>query len=73
MPSRSGSPLFNDDGSFVIGLVAWRTSDGHGLAMNAAAVRSFVRGEVAEVESVLPDDAIPLRQSRVRLVLVTSE
>ncbi|TWT50401.1 hypothetical protein Pla22_31440 [Rubripirellula amarantea] len=40
--------------------------------MNAA-VGSFVRGEVAEVESVLPDNAIPHWQSRVRLVLVTSE
>ncbi|CAD76440.1 hypothetical protein RB9758 [Rhodopirellula baltica SH 1] len=40
-------------------------------AMNAAAVRSFVRGEVAEVESELPDDAIPLWQSSTRLVLAT--
>jgi hypothetical protein len=41
--------------------------------MNAAAVRSFVRGEVAEVEQDLPDDAIPLWQSSTMLVLVTSE
>ncbi|MGB7327698.1 MAG: trypsin-like peptidase domain-containing protein [Rubripirellula sp.] len=73
LPGRSGSPLFNDNGSRVIGLVAWRTGDGHGLAMNAAAVRSFVRGEVAEVETALPDDAIPLWQSSTMLVLVTSE
>ncbi|MBB3210617.1 hypothetical protein FHS27_006465 [Rhodopirellula rubra] len=73
LPGRSGSPLFNDDGSRVIGLVAWRTGDGHGLAMNAAAVRSFVHGEVAEVETALPDDAIPLWQSSTMLVLVTSE
>ncbi|TWT69721.1 trypsin-like peptidase domain-containing protein [Crateriforma conspicua] len=72
LPGRSGSPLFNDDGSRVIGLVAWRTGDGHGLAMNAAAVRSFVRGEVADVDTELPEDAIPLWQSRVRLVLVTA-
>jgi hypothetical protein len=64
--------LFNNDGSRVIGLVAWRTGDGHGLAMNAAAVRSFVRGEVANVDTELPEDAIPLWQSRVRLVLVTA-
>ncbi len=73
LPGRSGSPLFNEDGSRVIGLVAWRTGAGHGLAMNSAAVRSFVRGEVAEVERDLPDDAIPLWQSRAMLALVTSE
>jgi hypothetical protein len=73
LPGRSGSPLFNEDGSQVIGLVAWRTGDGHGLAMNTTAVRSFLRGEVAEVESKLPDDAIPLWQSSTMLVLVTSE
>lgn len=72
LPGRSGSPLLNDKGTSVVGLVAWRTGDGHGLAMNAAAVRSFVRGEVADVETELPEDAIPLWQSRVRLVLVTS-
>lgn len=72
LPGRSGSPLFDDEGSRVIGLVAWRTGDGHGLAMNAAAVHSFVRGEVADAETKLPEDAIPLWQSRVRLVLVTS-
>lgn len=73
LPGRSGSPLLNESGTRVIGLVAWRTGDGHGLAMNAAAVRSFVRGEVAEVERTLPDDAIPLWQSSTMLVLVTSE
>ncbi|TWU58503.1 hypothetical protein Poly51_12820 [Rubripirellula tenax] len=40
--------------------------------MNAAAVRSFVRGEVSDVDTELPEDAIPLWQSRVRLVLVTA-
>ena len=40
--------------------------------MNAAAVRSFVRGEVADVDTELPEDAIPLWQSRVRLILVTA-
>jgi hypothetical protein len=69
LPGRSGSPLFNDEGTNVVGLVAWRTGDGHGLAMNAGAVRSFVH---VEVESELPDDAIPFWQSRVHLVLVTS-
>ncbi|WP_417746722.1 hypothetical protein [Rosistilla oblonga] len=59
LPGRSGSPLLNESGTKVIGLVAWRKSDGHGLAMNAAAVRSFVRGEVANVETERPDDAIP--------------
>jgi hypothetical protein len=73
LPGRSGSPLFNEDGSRVIGLVAWRTGDGHGLAMNSAAVRSFVRGEVAATETELPDDAIPVWQSSTLLVLVTSE
>ncbi|KAA1258366.1 hypothetical protein LF1_08850 [Rubripirellula obstinata] len=74
LPGRSGSPLFDADGSRVVGLVAWRTGDGHGLAMNAARVRSFVRGEVShdDIEADLPDDAIPLWQSRVRLVLVTA-
>ena len=43
-----------------------------GLAMDAAAVRSFVRGEVADVDTELPEDAIPLWQSRVRLILVTA-
>ena len=32
----------------------------HGLAMNAAAVRSFVRGDVADVDTELPEDAILL-------------
>lgn len=73
LPGRSGSPLFNEDGSRVIGLVAWRTGDGHGLAMSNAAVRSFVRGEVAELETKLPEDAIPLWQSSTLLVLVTSK
>jgi hypothetical protein len=72
LPGRSGSPLFNESGSHIIGLVAWRTGDGHGLAMNAAAVRSFVGGEVAEFDSELPEDAFPLWQSSTRLVLVTS-
>ena len=72
LPGRSGSPLFNESGSRVIGVVAWRTGDGHGLAMNAAAVRSFVRGEVAS-ETELPGDAIPLWQSSTLLVLVTSK
>ncbi|MCC9654904.1 thioredoxin family protein [Rhodopirellula halodulae] len=72
LPGRSGSPLFNEAGTKFVGLVAWRTGDGHGLAMNAAWVRAFVRGEVSKAESELPDDAIPLWQSRVRLVLVTS-
>ncbi|TWU58508.1 hypothetical protein Poly51_12870 [Rubripirellula tenax] len=40
--------------------------------MNAAAVRSFVGGEVSAVDTELPEDAIQLWQSRVRLVLVTS-
>jgi hypothetical protein len=73
LPGRSGSPLFNAAGSRVIGVVAWRTGDGHGLAMNAAAVGSFVRGEVADTNDELPDDAIPLWQSSTRLVLVTSK
>jgi len=73
LPGRSGSPLFNESGTRVIGLVAWRTGDGHGLAMNAASVRSFIRGEVAEIETKLPDDAIPLWQSSTMLVLVTSK
>ena len=72
LPGRSGSPLFNESGSRVIGLVAWRTGDGHGLAMNVAAVRSFLRGEVA-TETELPSDAIPLWQSSTMLVLVTSK
>jgi len=72
LPGRSGSPLFNESGSHIIGLVAWRTGDGHGLAMNAAAVRSFVDGEVAESDNELPEDAFPLWQSSTRLVLVTS-
>lgn len=71
LPGRFGSPLFNEEGTSVIGLVVWRTGDGHGLAMNAAD-HSFVRREVADVESELHDDAIPLWQSRLRLVLVTS-
>lgn len=41
--------------------------------MNASRVRAFVRGEVADTNSELPNDAIPLWQSRVRLVLVTSQ
>lgn len=73
LPGRSGSPLFNAAGDRVVGCVAWRTGDGHGLAMNAARVRAFVRGEVAKTETELPDDAIPLWQSRVRLVLVTAK
>ncbi|QDT10916.1 trypsin-like peptidase domain-containing protein [Planctomycetes bacterium K23_9] len=73
LPGRSGSPLFNESGSHIIGLVAWRTGDGHGLAVNAAVVRSFVGGEVADAETALPDDAIPLWQPRVRLILVTSK
>ena len=72
LPGRSGSPLFNAAGSRVIGVVAWRTGDGHGLAMNAAAVGSFVRGEVAETDVELPDDAVPLWDSSTLLVLVTS-
>ncbi|TWU48703.1 hypothetical protein Poly51_46040 [Rubripirellula tenax] len=41
--------------------------------MNAAAVRSFLRGEVAEFDDDLPEDAIPLWQSSTRLILVTSQ
>ena len=54
-------------------LVAWRTGDGHGLAINAAAVRNFVANRTAVDASELPDDAIPLWQSSTMLVLVTSK
>ena len=73
LPGRSGSPLFNAAANTITGVVAWRTGDGHGLAMNAARVQSFVRGEVAESTSDLPSDAVPLWQASTRLVLVTSK
>lgn len=38
--------------------------------MNAAAVCSFFRGEAADVRPELPEDAISLWQSCLRLVLV---
>ena len=73
LPGRSGSPLFDATANRIVGLVAWRTGDGHGLAMNAAQVQSFVRGEVADTERDLPSDAVPLWQTSTRLYLVTSE
>ena len=73
LPGRSGSPLINATATAVIGLVAWRTGDGQGLAMSTAAITSFLRGEVADVGQPLPDDAVPLWQNPTRLYLVTSE
>ena len=73
LQGRSGSPLFNAAANRIVGVVAWRTGDGFGLAMNAAQVQSFVRGEVAEIASDLPHDAVPLWQTSTRLVLVTSK
>ena len=63
LPGRSGSPLFNATANTITGVVAWRTGDGHSLAMNAVRVQSFVRGEVAESTSDLPNDAVPLLAS----------
>ena len=60
LPGHSGSSLFNEYGTRVIGLVAWRTGDGHGLAMHAAAIRNFVGNRTAVDAFELPDDAIPL-------------
>ncbi|MCC9654901.1 hypothetical protein [Rhodopirellula halodulae] len=53
LPRPSGSPLFNEAGTMVVSLAAWRTDDGYGLTMKIVAVRSFVPGEVAEAESEL--------------------
>ena len=36
LPGRGGSPLFNAAANTITGVVAWRTGDGHGLAMSAA-------------------------------------
>ena len=73
LPGRSGSPLFSKQANTIIGVVAWRTGDGQGLAMNADVVQSFIRGEVADVTGDLPDGAVPLWQSSTKLVLVTAE
>ena len=42
---RSGSALFSPDGERIVGLIAWRTSNGTGRAMGLAEIHAALRGE----------------------------